>query len=140
MKLADFAKFQSIFDEEVRKHLGPEDLQGIILSDGELLAEELSLEVAELLRSGGPWGQGFPEPVFDGVFTIARRRIVGEKHLKLLLQIPGKAQLIDAIAFNTDENALPADMAPVHLAYRLDVNEYRGQRSPQLIVEHVDIH
>lgn len=139
IKLADFDEFQTIFDTEVRKYLGNEDLQGIILSDGELPVDDISLEVAELLRSGGPWGQGFPEPVFDGVFSIAERRIVGEKHLKLLLQVPGSEHLINAIAFNTNDEAWPVDLEQVHLAYRLDVNEYRGQRNPQLIVEHVDI-
>jgi len=139
LKLSDFDAFQKAFDDEVRKHLGEEDLHGIVLTDGELTAEEISLDVAEALRTGGPWGQGFPEPVFDGVFDIANRRVVGERHLKLLLQVPGKQHLIDAIAFNTDTSAWPDDMTQIHIAYKLDVNEYRGQRNAQLIVEHVDV-
>lgn len=139
LKRSDFDAFRTAFDDEVKKHLGPEDLQGVVFSDGELMADEISLEVAETLRSGGPWGQGFPEPVFDGVFDIAGRRVVGEKHLKLLLQVPGDGHLIDAIAFNIDNETWPEDLEQIHIAYKLDVNEYRGQRNAQLIVEHVDI-
>jgi single-stranded-DNA-specific exonuclease len=139
LKRSDFDAFRTAFDDEVKKHLGPEDLQGVVFSDGELMADEISLEVAETLRSGGPWGQGFPEPVFDGVFDIAGRRVVGEKHLKLLLQVPGDGHLIDAIAFNIDNEAWPEGLEQIHIAYKLDVNEYRGQRNAQLIVEHVDI-
>lgn len=137
LKSADFDAFRTAFDTEVRKHLDAEDLQGVVLSDGELSAGDLNLEVAEILRSGGPWGQGFPEPVFDGVFAIAGRRIVGNSHLKLLLQVPGDDHLIDAIAFNSGDIDLPEVLDKVHIAYKLDVNEYRGKRCPQLIVEHI---
>ena len=136
---ADFARFSQAFDEEVRRHLGPADLRREILSDGELSAAELSLPLAESLRAAGPWGQGFPEPLFDGVFDIVSRRIVGDNHLKLVLRPPGSEQIIDAIAFNTVDHDWPADTTQVELAYRLDVNEYNGRRSAQLLVEHIRV-
>ncbi|MDH5370183.1 MAG: single-stranded-DNA-specific exonuclease RecJ, partial [Gammaproteobacteria bacterium] len=97
----DYEHFSQAFDQEVRQHLCEDDLQGVVMSDGELSASELSMQTAEELRYAGPWGQTFPEPIFDGVFTIINKRIVGEKHLKLTLQAPGSNLEIDAIAFNT---------------------------------------
>ncbi len=135
----NFAGFSAAFDEEVRRHLAPEDLRGIILSDGELAPEDMNLEMAELLRGAGPWGQAFPEPLFDGHFEIVQRRIVGERHLKMVVKAPGRDAVFDAIAFNTMDAEWPPKTAHVQLAYKLDVNEYRGQRSAQLLVEHVDL-
>ena len=133
----DYEAFRQAFIEEVAQHLSPDDLQGIILSDGELSDSDLNLSLAEQLRRAGPWGQGFPEPVFDGVFELVNRRIVGERHLKLLLRTPHTAQTIDAIAFNQVDEDWPGFVDRVQLAYRLDVNEFRGQRQTQLIVEHI---
>ncbi|HFE32333.1 MAG TPA: single-stranded-DNA-specific exonuclease RecJ [Gammaproteobacteria bacterium] len=136
---ADLDRFSQAFDEEVRRHLGAEDLRHEILSDGELSAAELNLPLAESLRAAGPWGQGFSEPLFDGVFDIVKRRIVGENHLKLVLRLPGSEQIIDAIAFNTLDDDWPTGTTQVELAYRLDVNEYNGRRSVQLMVEHIQV-
>jgi single-stranded-DNA-specific exonuclease len=133
----DFAEFQSAFEAEVRRHLDPAELRGVVYSDGELAAEEISLHLAELLREAGPWGQGFPEPVFDGRFEVAQRRCVAARHVKFVLRLPGTERHIDAIAFNTRPEQCPAELAEIRIAYRLDVNEYRGQRSPQLIIEHI---
>ena len=133
----DFLRFSHAFDREVRRHLDPVDLRRELLSDGELQASELNLQLAESLRAAGPWGQGFAEPLFDGVFELVHRRIVGECHLKLVLRSPGGGQIIDAIAFNTVDDDWPADTTQVELAYRLDVNEYNGRRSAQLLVEHI---
>jgi len=136
-----FDRFSAAFDEEVKRHLKPEDLQREILSDGSLVEDELNLSVAEVLRNGGPWGQGFPEPVFDGEFKLNSRRIVGDRHLKLVLQLPGyeksNEQTIDAIAFNTVDTDWPENVEKVELAYRLDVNEFNGRRTAQLMVEHI---
>lgn len=133
----NFAAFSAAFDDEVRRHLAPEDLRGVILSDGELAPQELGLELAELLRGAGPWGQAFPEPVFDGHFQIIQRRTVGERHLKMVVKAPGDERVFDAIAFNTADADWPSHTSHVQLAYKLDVNEFRGQRSAQLLVEHV---
>ncbi len=129
--------FRRAFDQEVRRHLTEADLCGEILSDGELLPEHLDLELAEAIRCSAPWGQGFPEPLFDGVFEVVRRRVVGERHLKLLLKPPRSDRLLDAIAFNTVDDHWPETVKEVSLAYRLDVNEYRGRRLLQLVVEYV---
>lgn len=129
---ADYDLFTRAFDEEVRRHLDEDDLRGVIMSDGELLESDLSMSTAEELRFAGPWGQTFHEPIFDGEFEIINKRIVGEKHLKLSLQPDGSHLEIDAIAFNlTDENwepLLPGQTQRVKVAYRLDVNSFRGQK------------
>lgn len=129
--------FRRAFDEEVRCHLEEEQLYGRIYSDGELQPEHLNIELAELIRRSGPWGQGFPEPLFDGIFEIVQRRIVGERHLKLVLKPPQSDSLLDAIAFNTTDSGWPEDTGRVEVAYRLDVNEYRNRRNLQLMLEHI---
>ncbi|WP_408646014.1 single-stranded-DNA-specific exonuclease RecJ [Zobellella maritima] len=131
--LADFkAAFEAIVDDWV----SPELLAGEILTDGELSAHELTLELAEQLRFAGPWGQAFPEPLFDGEFRLVQQRLVGEKHLKLVLSPDQGKTLVDAIAFNVDLSVWPnAAIQKAVLAYRLDVNEWRGKRQLQLLVE-----
>jgi single-stranded-DNA-specific exonuclease len=130
--------FQEAFDAEVGRHLSDGDLQGKILSDGELTAEELSLPTAELLREAGPWGQGFPEPVFDGQFEVVSQRVVGQKHLKLTLRPSRNAKTVDAIAFNQILEGPASGYSQVRVAYKLQVNEYQGQRALQLIIEHME--
>ena len=138
LQRAHLEAFQKAFDEEVSRHLSDGDLEGKIISDGELSAEELSLQTAALLREAGPWGQGFPEPVFDGWFDVVSQRVVGEKHLKLSLRITGQARLVDAIAFNCIRAGKPDTYLRIRAAYKLDVNEYQGQRTLQLIIEHLE--
>jgi single-stranded-DNA-specific exonuclease len=138
LPLARLADFQQAFAAEVARHLGEDELHGVLHSDGELREEEMDLVLAETLREAGPWGQGFPEPLFDGCFEVLEQRIVGERHLKLRVRPEGGARPLDAIAFFQAEHA---DLGPgerVRLAYRLDVNEFRGQRSAQLRVEFVE--
>jgi single-stranded-DNA-specific exonuclease len=127
--------FRQAFDAEVRRHLAEEDLRGTLLSDGELAAEEATLELAARLRSETPWGQGFAEPLFDGWFEVAASRIVGERHLKLQLRWPDSGRLVDAIAFHVDEALLEMKPRQVLIAYRLDINEWRGNRSLQLVID-----
>jgi len=131
-----FDNFAKAFDEVVSRHLTEEQLHNCVISDGELSHSDLTLDVAEVLREAGPWGQAFPEPLFDGTFEILEQRLVGNKHLKMVLMKEG--QPIDAIAFNIDINAWPNHRCErVHIAYRMDVNEFRGRRTVQLIVEHL---
>ncbi|MDX1604703.1 MAG: single-stranded-DNA-specific exonuclease RecJ [Candidatus Competibacterales bacterium] len=131
--------FQAAFDAEVRRHLAAEDLQGVLHSDGELTPGELCLAVAEELREAGPWGQQFPEPLFDGTFEIVSGQVLKEQHLKLVLCPPANSTIVDAIAFNrAAEFGRPEPGRRVRIAYRLDVNEWRGRRSVQLIVEHIE--
>lgn len=131
------AAFSQAFDKQVRQHLDESQLQNQILSDGMLSAEEMRLSVAELLRTAGPWGQAFPEPIFDGEFELVERRIVGERHLKLQVREPASGTVLDAIAFNTTDHDWHENVVSLHLAYRLDVNEFRGRRSVQLMAESV---
>ena len=129
--------FSAAFDRQVRSELAAEDLQGRLFTDGELGATELCLDLAERLADGGPWGQGFPEPLFDGVFDVLDQRIVGEHHLKLKVRHGAGGGTLDAIAFRLAERHPRGVDARVHLAYRLDVNEWQGRRSVQLVVEHI---
>jgi single-stranded-DNA-specific exonuclease len=132
--------FARAFDEEVATwaaRCGPADS---IETDGELAVEEVALETAYALRAGGPWGQAFPEPCFDGVFSIRSARVVGDKHLKMWLEFPRTGRSFDAIAFNHIEDDARAFTVPeglLRLVYRLDVNEYQGERRLQLLVDHV---
>ena len=134
-----YPKFVEAFDAEVRRLLTPADLEAEILTDGVLDTTELNIDTAQLLREAGPWGQHFPEPQFEGEFHIVQQRIVGEKHLKLVLSTDtSKTQLIDAIAFNVDTDRWPNPAADqVRLIYKLDINLWRGRESMQLLVEHL---
>jgi single-stranded-DNA-specific exonuclease len=134
-----FEEFSEAFAKYVAKKLGKDDLERRVESDGDLQTEDFTLETAQLLRDAGPWGQGFPEPTFDGCFTITEQRLVGEKHLKLTLQLPDCQFFLDAIAFNVDLTMWPNQQCKdIYVAYRLDVNEYRGRRKLQIIVEHLE--
>ena len=133
-----FEEFQRRFGELVTEWLDPALLQGEILSDGELSPQEMTLEMAQMLRDAGPWGQMFPEPLFDGRFRLLQQRLVGERHLKVMVEPVGGGPLLDGIAFNVDTTAWPDNgVREVTLAYRLDINEFRGNRSLQLIIEHL---
>lgn len=129
--------FREAFDAEVRRLVREEDLTGRVVSEGALEANEVDLELAETVRSAGPWGQGFPEPVFDGIFEVVDQRIVGERHLKLVLRWADSGRNVAAILFNADLDQWPAPAARVEAAYRLDVNEFRGERSLQLRLEYL---
>ncbi len=137
IRLTDYPAFADAFAQEVVKHLAVEDLQNRILSDGELDLAHFRVEIADLLRNASPWGQSFPEPIFDNYFTLIEQHIVGGKHLKMLLSLPGNKQaFFDAIAFNVDVERWPNHRVQnIHAAFRLDVNEFRGQRNLQLIIE-----
>jgi len=135
---SDFQMFKQAFANEAARHLTAEQLQGEIYTDGALTMHEMNLEFANLLRNAGPWGQNFPEPVFDGEFTLVQQRIVGGKHLKLSLQLSGSDQQIDAIAFNVKEGVWPNYRCDrIRAVYRLDVNFYRGEQYLQLILENL---
>ncbi|HCH2129944.1 TPA: single-stranded-DNA-specific exonuclease RecJ [Vibrio parahaemolyticus] len=143
IKEQDFERFSRLFDEVVKKELDEAALKGVILTDGELKPEEFSMHIAEQLRAGGPFGQAFPEPIFDGEFKVLHQKLVGEKHLKLMLEPLYKGYptnvMIDGIAFNVDLRRWPdASVKTVRLAYKLDVNEFRGNQSLQLMIDHIE--
>ncbi|NDY94434.1 single-stranded-DNA-specific exonuclease RecJ [Wenzhouxiangella sp. C33] len=128
------AAFKSSFDECLARH---EFADEVVLTDGELGASELSAETAAVLERGGPWGQAWPEPLFDGRFRVLERRIVGQAHLKMRLQPESGGEAVEAIAFRAGSllrNELPD---PFHVTYRLELNRWRGQINPQLNVQHL---
>lgn len=137
LEKSKFSQFQQAFADEAARLLRPEQLQAVLLSDGELEIDQLSMQTAQQLGEGGPWGQEFPEPLFDGRFNLVQQRRVGANHLKLVLSPLGaEQQTVDAIAFNVDEDAWPAETATkIEIAYRLDINEFRGNTTLQLMVE-----
>jgi len=135
-------RFARAFDEEVGRCLPADRERDCIETDGELAVHEIALETAAALRAGGPWGQAFPEPNFDGLFSVRSARAVGERHLKMWVEVPASGRAFDAIAFNHLEPVEGAQSAPLpageaRLVYRLDINEYQGERRLQLLVDHV---
>ncbi|MBW9350383.1 single-stranded-DNA-specific exonuclease RecJ [Citrobacter sp. EC_71] len=135
---AQFERFQQRFGELVTEWLDPALLQGEVVSDGPLSAAEMTMEVAQMLRDAGPWGQMFPEPLFDGHFRLLQQRLVGERHLKVMVEPVGGGPLLDGIVFNVDTSCWPDNgVRDVQLAYKLDINEFRGNRSLQLIIDNI---
>ena len=132
-----FSDFAIAFDQVVHELLDDQDLQPVLVSDGAIPPQQMTLETAEALAAGGPWGQAFVEPLFDDVFDIVSKRIVGERHWKLVLRHVSGAPCVDAIAFNTVED-FPELPQRVHVAYRLDINEWRGQTSLQMRIDHLE--
>ncbi len=139
IKLSHFDEFQRLFDQVCSELLTTEQLDQVIYSDGELTAQDLNLNLAGILKYAGPWGQMFPEPVFDGRFNIINQRIVGSNHLKLTLGVIGSPVCVDAIAFNIDlDEWLDHSCQQIHCAYQLDINEFRGNQSLQFIIRHIE--
>lgn len=138
-------QFAAEFDREVTRWQEHGSLADRIDSDGELAVEEISLKTAEVLREAGPWGQAFPEPSFDQSFRLRNVRIVGENHLKMWVELGDTGRRFDAIAFNAlqgrperlDAAGKPVLPDQVHLVYRLDINEWGGERRLQLMVDHL---
>lgn len=136
IKESRFGDFSKLF-HQVLADLGTV-VDNVILSDGPLKISELTLETAEDIGKAGPWGQQFPEPLFDNVFRIIEQRLVGQHHLKLLLKAADQDVFYDAIAFNVDLAEWPNHRARwVHLTYHLDINEYQGRRRLQFLVQNV---
>ena len=137
LALDRLGSFREAFDAEISKYAEEINQQEITLTDGGLVSEDLSLDLAETIRHSGPWGQGFPEPLFDDQFEVLDQRVVGGHHLKLKLRPLSSSQTVDAIAFNQKELPMPStDVCPTFI-YRLDINTFRQKRSHQLVVEHI---
>ena len=136
---ANYAAFADAVAAQLTRLYPDADFSGAIVSDGVVAETDIArwgglLQFAQALRNAGPWGSGFPEPTWNGDFELLEQRTVGESHLKMRLKAVGGNNVIDAIAFN---QAGPAFRGVVQLAYRLDVNEWRGRETPQLIVEQI---
>ncbi len=134
----NFTPFQQAFSEQVESMLQPQDLENICETDGPVDESFMTMETSELFKFASPWGQLFPEPVFDDVFKISNWKIVGEKHLKMDLVKEETGAYYAAIAFNKTDKDLPSGDDNIRIVFRLDVNEFRGKRSLQLIVSHIE--
>lgn len=132
----NFFEFSERFREAVAEVATEEQLTASLFTDGELEPANLSLGLAQQLRQGGPWGQAFPEPLFTGEFIRVDHRVLKEKHMKLTLKHPGHGPMLEAIAFNTDMVDWYEPPERLLLAYRLDVNTFRGESRLQMRVEY----
>lgn len=139
IKQENYPQFSTLFNAAVEQQIDQAHLRNVVETDGELQPDEITINIAELLRKAGPWGQGFPEPLFDGCFNITEHKVVGEKHLKMTLQHPDHALQINAIAFNVSEQLDHVNNGLANFVYRLDINEYKGYKNPQLIIEHFEM-
>ena len=139
LERARLDEFARAFDEEVARCLPAAGATDAVETDGELTVEEIALATAEALRAGGPWGQAFPEPCFDGLFSVRNARVIGDRHVKMWVEPPGSGRSFDAIAFNHLADGAPfvPPAGPLKLVYRLEVNEYQGERRLQLLVDHL---
>ena len=135
---SDLDAFGEAFDRAVRDTLRAEDLEAVITTDGPLAPDELQLEIATLLKRAGPWGQHFPEPLFDGNFRVVSQRIVGENHLKLVLQLEEGGAIIDGIAFNTGPEVPDYTRTGARVVYKPDANTFRGRTNLQLLVDYLE--
>jgi len=136
IKESQFELFSECFNEVIKDYISLEDMQDICVTDGELSTEDYSLQLAAEIESAGPWGQKFPEPVFEGKFTVLEKRIVGGNHLKLKLQTDNR--ILDAIAFNITDEDWPTGTSEILSTYRLGINYFRGDRSLQLLIEYLN--
>jgi single-stranded-DNA-specific exonuclease len=135
---ADLDRFARAFEQVVAEWLLDAEPDDAVWTDGPLEEAEICLATAEQLRAAGPWGQAFPEPVFDGEFEVESARVIGEKHVKFWLRPVGTRARFDAIAFNLLGERFPKPpQGTLRLAYRLDINQWQGERRLQLLVEHV---
>ena len=135
----NFELFRQSFEAELANHLSQEDCINQLVSDGPLESDNLTIELANLIADAGPWGQNFPEPLFDNEFELIEQRVVGKNHLKVQLFCEGLDKPIDGIYFNIDEKLWPNHRAQkVHVAYKLSLNHYMGRTRLQLMVEHME--
>ncbi len=138
IQMHDYPVFALAFDEVVAKHLKNVDLEQKIYTDGQLTEKEITLEFTEQLIAAGTWGQEFPEPVFDSVFDVIQCRVIGKQHLKFVLRLPNSELLIDAIAFFVEKPENWLGTRSINCAYKLDINEFRGNRSIQLLLQYYE--
>jgi single-stranded-DNA-specific exonuclease len=132
----NLGRFRTAIEEVAARRVDDEALRRVLHTDGELESQYLSIDSAVAIRAGGPWGQGFPEPMFDGEFSIKNWRWLKDVHLRLDLEA-GDGRMVEAIAFNS-EFTEPEAGGRIRAAYRLSINEYFGDGRLQLIVEHCE--
>ena len=130
----NFLQFKEAFSQAISKHLNGKKPVLDLFTDGELEASDMTLKNAQLLCESAPWGQGFEEPIFYGDFEILEQRIVGEKHLKCTLKLIDSSAIFEGIAFFQEK----LETKKVRVAYKLNVNSFRGNESLQLIIESIE--
>jgi single-stranded-DNA-specific exonuclease len=135
LRRVDIARFAQAFDDVARARLAAEQLDAILYTDGELSAADFTLDLAQQLRIAGPWGQAYPEPLFDGVFAVESWRIVGENHWRLRLRLADSDLLLEAMQFNVEAHVPPP--ARVRAVFHLDVNDWNGTQSLRLLIRHL---
>jgi len=130
----NFLQFKEAFVEAISKHLNGQKPALDLLTDGELDASEMTLKNAQLLCDSAPWGQGFEEPIFYGDFEILDQKVVGEKHLKCTLKLINASDIFEGISFFQKK----LKTKQVRVAYKLNVNFFRGNESLQLMIESIE--
>jgi single-stranded-DNA-specific exonuclease len=139
IELQHLDEFRQAFDAEVNRWLGAGSFDDTVLSDGALAEHELNLDTALRLKKLGPWGQAFPEPLFDGVFDVVQKRILADRHIKLVLRQAQSNTPIDAILFFANDELLLQSFERVEIVYKVDINEYRGESNLQLLIEQLTV-
>lgn len=139
------SEFEQAFEEVAQQLLTPELLINQVITDGPPQAQDFTINTARQLRFMAPWGQNFPEPLFDDTFTVLNHRLLGmdKNHLKLTLQVPNSHLAVDAILFGIERHgitpAMATSMSNVHVVFEMDVNEFSGQETVQLIIRHLEM-
>ncbi|MEO9216151.1 MAG: single-stranded-DNA-specific exonuclease RecJ [Rhodanobacter sp.] len=136
LKTCDYPRFAAAFDAIARELIDAERLQAVLYTDGELPPGAVSLALARQLRHAGPWGQAFPEPLFDNLFECASWKVMGERHLRLQLRDPRDGALHDAVMFNAYHGQPPP--AQLRAAYELTINDWQGRETPRLLLRHIE--
>ena len=134
----DLAQFTRCFESIIAEQINDDILSAVIETDGEIESQFMTYDVAKKLKESGPWGEGFPEPLFDGEFTVHQQRLFAEKHLRLVLQPQRGGALIEAIAFNVEKRQWPdQSVKKVKLVYTLEVDDFRGNQGAKLLIRHL---
>ena len=138
IKESEYSNFSNIFNKYANQYISSDKLEDEYLTDGELSDEDFTVPLAQAIQDAGPWGQSFPEPTFAGQFKILDKRVVGENHLKLKLQLRGNSATLDAIAFNMTDTNWPPETQQIVSTYRLGINDFQGNTQVQLFLEHIE--
>jgi len=137
IKAVDLSLFTRLFDNEIKRLSQGIDLTQTLYTDGQLDSDDLTLELASILITAGPFGQGFPEPCFEGVFKVTHAKVLKEKHVKFMLRTE-KGKTISAIKFNVEDPYRWSSVPMINTVYKLSVNEFRGESNVQLMLDHIE--
>jgi len=136
LKTSDYPRFAAAFDAIARELIDADQLQAVLHTDGELPVGAASLNLARQLRQAGPWGQAFPEPLFDNAFECQSWKLMGERHLRLQLRDPRDGAMHDAVMFNAYHGIPPPTR--LRAVYELTINDWQGRETPRLLLRHIE--